>query len=1479
MHEICLSQPLSVALQLCLVDLLASWGVHPSAVTSHSSGEIAAAYAVGALTFKQALGVVYFRGELAQLHHERAAVVGGMLAAGLGAEAASEYLKETAGGTVVVACHNSPSSVTLSGDMAAVDEVAARLTKDGVFARKLNVPLAYHSHHMAAMSQDYTDRLNEILQTPATWTGALFASPVTGDIVTSPKVLTAGHYVRNLVSPVLFSQAFERMCFSELLSDGSKRPAGQEVNIDLIVEIGAHGTLSGPIHQILQDRKIPYVSCLKRFTDAIETVQDAACRLVAQGYPVSLTSVNGHENGTYIPGLPTYAWNHNTSHWTESRLYREYRHKRFQPHELLGSPIAGSNRQTPMWRNFLRPTDIGWLADHKLGPDTVLPGAGYVAMAIEAVRLVTDASEDTVEGYRLREISISNALAVPETAAGVEVQFMLHPSSDKELDRKGWYDFEVWSVSNVDDSWMQHCKGSVAAEIKSKTKEAVTKTSLTAPRIATFFAAGAQVREVDTEKIFTGLRSMNIFHGPVFQNLIHSRAALTQSVTSLAISPAVTDENPPYVLHPTTLDSLIQAAYVSIPATTKANAMVVPRSIRHLYVPRDLKRQEGETVTAFVNLIHADRRGAKVTAVAVNGEGDDSSASRLELEGLYCQALPLDDSTASGDQASELCSQTRWEIDIAHGVPDSFKASLEISLDEAGVDFEKKLDRVSFNFILEAVKQLEEDNESRPTHLQKFAEWLHSVVTLGKAGKLGPGCVLWSRTNAGLKQRLTDDVAAENPAGKLVVNVGQQLAGIVRGQVDVDALLQANGALHEYHETLPRLSRALSHLREFVAQYAVTQPGVSVLEVNGGIGAVTAQVLAGFASRADKGASETLLGRYDFAGLSADLFEAAKRNLAPWEALVKFKPLGIHSDATLQGFVEHSYDVVVATDIALATKDASQALGRLRRLIRPGGKLLLLETTRARLDTQLIFGGLPSWWRGEEAGTSIKSVEDWQVTLQATGFRGVDFSINDCKDEQFQATSVILATAAAEPGVAPLYPTEISIVYGSNARPTGLWLDELQTAIAADLGATVTVTSLENTQSRADVVYLFTPEIVAPFLDGIDHAAFERLKLLIAQGQGLLWLSRSSTVTSQLPVYAQSTGLLRTVRQEDGTKRYVSLDFEVTTEDPWSSDTIPHILQVLRRSFNGRDDPVNVEWEYAVQNNTLHVPRVYPSPTQDRASSETPADPAPALQPLWQANRPLVWETVKTVGTLSDLYFTDDPQAAEKELSHGVVEIETEAMGLNFRDVMVALGQIDESRYMHDAAGVVTRLGPGTEASGLRVGDRVTGVLNGRFATHPRALWTSLIKIPDDMPWEEAASLSIIFLTSYICLFDLARLQPGERVLVHAGSGGVGQSAIMLAQHAGAEVFVTCSSETKRDLIKNQYGLDSDHILSSRDTSFAAAILERTGGAGVDVVINSLSGSLLKATWDCMARFGRFLEIGKVDIEAARRLDLTPLTR
>lgn len=212
------------------------------------------------------------------------------------------------------------------------------------------------------------------------------------------------------------------------------------------------------------------------------------------------------------------------------------------------------------------------------------------------------------------------------------------------------------------------------------------------------------------------------------------------------------------------------------------------------------------------------------------------------------------------------------------------------------------------------------------------------------------------------------------------------------------------------------------------------------------------------------------------------------------------------------------------------------------------------------------------------------------------------------------------------------------------------------------------------------------------------------------------------------PLFAQTQGLLRALRKEDSTKRCVQLDFELDLK-PWTTDKIKH--GTIEENFDYSVDITEGEWEYAVKDNMLHVSRTYPDKAADQAARKVVADPPAELQPFRRPGRALVWEAGKS-NLLSDLHFTDRPDIGEAVPS-GVVEVEPKAFGLNFRDVMAALGQIDESLMGHDCSRIITRLGPNTEDSGLKIGDRVTAMCDGRFSSTERALWTAVTKIPDDM--------------------------------------------------------------------------------------------------------------------------------------------------
>ena len=235
---------------------------------------------------------------------------------------------------------------------------------------------------------------------------------------------------------------------------------------------------------------------------------------------------------------------------------------------------------------------------------------------------------------------------------------------------------------------------------------------------------------------------------------------------------------------------------------------------------------------------------------------------------------------------------------------------------------------------------------------------------------------------------------------------------------------------------------------------------------------------------------------------------------------------------------------------------------------------------------------------------------------------------------------------------------------------------------------------------------------------------------------------------------------------------------------------------------------------------------------------------------------------VRAGGTLEDLSLVPAPEVSEP-LGSGQVRVCVRAGGLNFRDVLTALGMYPgEATIGSEGAGVVLELGPGVD--GLAVGDRVMGLLAGGLGPVSVTDHRLVARVPEGWSFAEASSVPIAFLTAYYALMDLASVKPGERVLVHAATGGVGMAAVQLAGRLGAEVFGT-ASPGKWEVLRSMR-LDDAHIASSRTLEFKERFLKETSGEGVDVVLDSLAGEFVDASLELLPRGGRFLEMGKSDI-------------
>lgn len=550
------SQTVCTALQIGLVDLLASWSVRPVGVVGHSSGEMAAAYASGRLTAAEAITAAYYRGHVVSLNKKK----GAMLAAALSAVQGLEYIESAGlGEKVKVAAINSPDSITISGDADAIEELGAKLTQDSVFNRVLRTGgLAYHSHHMRALGNDYSqllehgfEKLGEVssLTSANRYPQVPWVSSVTPEKEVEREQVTASYWRANLESPVRFTEAASKLFGSEELAIGS------------MIEIGPHAALKNPLGQIVKSlgKTIPHVSTVTRGEDARRTMLNLAGTLFALNADVNIAAVNAVDDkdgklgtGCLAIDLPTYKYTYGPINYLESRLSKEYRLRKVPRHDLLGSRVAGTTRLRPQWRNFLRLKDLPWLDDHRVPPHVLHPGAAHVVMAMVAAEHAYADFPDAlpITGITLRNLSIKKTLVVPEDDYGVEIVLSMELEDGATAKAPGWFSFSIASVVRDTDQWTEHCSGLVKVEVAPFDLPAAMDTTMDG-------------RAVEAESWYTRFSDMGLHFGPSFQGYSEIRADPAKNLTSARLALNTTAGLFPggessYPIHPASFDLLVR---------------------------------------------------------------------------------------------------------------------------------------------------------------------------------------------------------------------------------------------------------------------------------------------------------------------------------------------------------------------------------------------------------------------------------------------------------------------------------------------------------------------------------------------------------------------------------------------------------------------------------------------------------------------------------------------------------------------------------------------------------------------------------------------------------------------------------------------------------------------------------------------------------------------------------------------------------
>lgn len=1342
------SQPICTALQIALVDLLDDFGIQPAAVVGHSSGEIAAAYSHGSISFKAALRIAFHRGVVSARLARDKSNQGRMLSVGMSRRDIQLYIDDITSQfsscDLTIACINSNKNVTISGCLAQIDALKALMDGKKIFARKLQVEVAYHSPHMQQIADSYRSMIGNIEKGEISSKFKTMISSVTGNRVEAADLQSAEYWVTNMVSPVNFAEALG--C---LVGDGTKLTRKKLdlshrniLAIDMFVEVGPHPALQGPIRDELatmrRSSSMSYTSILRRGASALESTLRVVGETKSLGYPIDLVGIcvpklKRPDGLMVLPDLPEYCFDHSKTYWYESRFNNRFRTQDQGKLDLLGKPVSDWNPLEPRWRNHLRVNEMPWMEDHVINGATIYPGAGMLVMAIEAAHQMSD-HHRAILGFELQEVQFVEPLNIPRDSAGLETQFSLRLPRDRSDYVSTWSEFRLCAYEKGE--WHESCRGSVRVQYMTdngpvdggtealeqlkafkKIEDSMTKSCL---------------EPVDRDLVQQNLRGSGYDLGPAFQRINNAMfGEKLQAKADVRIFEWPESEFPqPHIIHPTTLDAILQTAVtVLTKGAQKSTQTMVPNSMSYLRVSKDgLSFPGASNIKACVRMTAQDHRGAEFDYTVLD---EDKNFMLAEVNGMRLTIIA--GSTTSDDEEAIRERPNAYQIE--------FKPDADLMRTDQRLDWTK--------------------------------------------------------------------------------NTGPSLEGYL------DILIHK-------------------------------QPGLSVLQVSATADGSIILASTNDVSRREAVRPELNLG-LSFSNKLINVSQGyiEQKRYAEQGSRLLFKRLNPENVPEKQGFEAEAYDVSIVHISCRLIEYIEEVMTGMLKLLKNDAWLFLVEEPHAKgesgspnAQSQKYFSADESW------NPNLNS----QYTLIENSENLVVFRKRSMRRSTLQERHQKRIILVIEPSSNLQARVAEKLKAGFLATSSNICVEIFELREALDV------------QVKENVVFVVLLELDEPMIVTLSKSTYIVFQQFLGAAHDILWIGASEQGQLRKPENTAIDGLARVMRNEHDDYRLTTVVFEL--QGQISDHQMELLLAIFHKNHDSPfPDGSQLESEYMEIDGILSIPRLV---RREELSRELHARSMPQRS-SHKAIRdaPPLSLIVGSPGLLETLHFVEDKDFF-RPLMQGEVEVRTEAIGLNFKDCLAAFAQISSAGLGSECAGTITRVGTGVD---LMPGDRVVMATRQSFKTFARGASSATCRIPNELSSTEAATIPTQFMTAWAVIYHLARLRTGESILIHAAAGGTGQACVQVAHLMGAEVFATVGSMDKKRILIQRYGIEEDHIFYSRDVSFAKGVKRMTKGRGIDVVINSLTGEAMLASWDCIARYGRFVEIGKKDIIANSRLPMHPFAK
>ncbi|KAL1875163.1 putative Hybrid PKS-NRPS biosynthetic cluster [Diaporthe australafricana] len=1183
--EASVSQPLCTALQIVLVDLLRVAGIDFQAAVGHSSGEIAAAYAAGLLSDSDAIRVAYYRGLHAKLAKSTSGTKGAMMAVGTSFADGVEFCElEDFSGKLQVAAHNSPSSITLSGDEDAIASALEIFQDEGTFARQLKVDTAYHSKHMSPCSGPYLASMKAIIAsdmrpndgaTLPIWHSSVFE----GHRMSSSDVLP-DYWVKNMTQTVLFAPAV-----AAAAADGP---------FDLCLEIGPHAALKGPCLDVLQEaqgERPPYSGVLSRGKDDILEFSNAlgmiwSCLGAGSvSFEPFQQTVSGHKAKCHmLADLPAYPFDHSKTFWSMSRISGGHAVTREPPHPILGRRcVDRESVQDIHWRNILRPKEISWLQGHRIQGQIVFPAAGYVAMVIEAMKIL--ATKSSISLISIENLVLGRAMAFDDEDASIETSFSITILRSNNHSISARFSCSSAPAKQSESLLTVNAEGEVTVELGTPELDKL------------LFVETEQFNMTDlqVDRFYSQLSKLQYEYSPPFRGMLSIKRKLGYAAGTLEDQAGSSWEDQ-LLVHPGMLDTAIQSALAafSCPGDGRMREMYVPVGIQSIIINPYFTSHGGgkQDVLSWEALARGYKNSRSTVDISIASQ--DNAHTFIQIEAM--ELAPFAAARAENDVV--MFSKIEYNIDAPNGdlvvVDDGFTAD--------DIDMATNSDRVSFYYLRRLVESItpEERAHALP-HYQSLLTWATKVVTRAKTGKnpfVPSSCQDDTEEQIDAIASMMD-IKHERADIRLLQSVGRNLPHVVRTGAGILEYMTEDG-LFEFYDTGLGLDIANRQVARMAAQLIHRYPHMDILEIGAGTGGTTRNVLP-------------LLGpsfsSYTYTDISSGFFDAAKGRFQDYSSRMNFQTFDMERPPAAQELVEGSYDLVLGANVLHATDKLDLMMTHVRQLLKPGGWLIALEIeSHDNLRTGLTMGCFPGWWagagKGRDDGPAL-TLPQWDSLLQKCGFGGVETS-TPLLHKLYG--SVVFAAQAVDDRVsllrAPLSSKDVLqpaggpplIVIGGQTLPVHRIAEQVKGYLAPYFSSIVRVASLEDlgdtVAPTSSIISL--SELDSPLFDNITPSRFEALKNVWRYARNILWVTRGSK--AETPHSFMTVGLGRVLQFE-----HPNISLEILDLDTVDSGTPQTVAQELlrleyikkwERDGQGRELLWSFENEVHIESGSRMIPRV-----------------------------------------------------------------------------------------------------------------------------------------------------------------------------------------------------------------------------------------------------------------------------------------------